>query len=148
MKTNHPAEMYHRRRTSDVFPLPHSSTNIQNADNHRIHSYVKSEHCNRTVNTLDSYQVCLRFEFRSGHLQFWQAFWCTASVHTGIMLGPDPLQFNIKIAIRPFYAIYLWLYSPLLGVGRFSVSWSYTQSVVVGRTPWAEDQPVARPLPI
>jgi hypothetical protein len=36
------------------------------------------------------------------------------------------------------------LYSPLLGLGRFSVSWSYTQSVgLIGRG----DRPVARPLP-
>jgi hypothetical protein len=39
---------------------------------------------------------------------------------------------------------YLWLYSPLLVLGRFfSLLIFYTG----GRTPWTGDQPVARPLP-
>jgi hypothetical protein len=39
--------------------------------------------------------------------------------------------------------ILLWLYSPLLGLGRFfSLLILYT----IGRTPWTGDQPVARPL--
>jgi hypothetical protein len=41
--------------------------------------------------------------------------------------------------------LYLWLYRPLLELGRFfSLLILYT----VGRTPWTGDQPVARPLPI
>jgi hypothetical protein len=43
-----------------------------------------------------------------------------------------------------YLSIYLWLYSPLLGLGRFFSSMiSYT----VGSTPWTDEQPVARPLP-
>jgi hypothetical protein len=38
----------------------------------------------------------------------------------------------------------LWLYSPLLGLDRF---FSFLIVYSVGRTPWAGDQPVARPLP-
>jgi hypothetical protein len=41
-------------------------------------------------------------------------------------------------------AIYLWLYSPLLDLGRFS---SFLIFYIVGRAPWTGDQPVARPLP-
>jgi hypothetical protein len=41
-------------------------------------------------------------------------------------------------------SIYLWLYSPLLDLGRFFSSlFFYT----VGRTPWTGDEPVTRPLP-
>jgi hypothetical protein len=40
--------------------------------------------------------------------------------------------------------IYLWLYSPLLGLGRF---FSFLIFYTVGRSPWTGDQPVARPLP-
>jgi hypothetical protein len=39
---------------------------------------------------------------------------------------------------------YLWLYSPLLGLGRF---FSFLIFYTVGRTSWTEDQPVVRPLP-
>jgi hypothetical protein len=38
----------------------------------------------------------------------------------------------------------LWLYSPLLGFGRF---FSILILYRVGRTPWTGEQPVARPLP-
>jgi hypothetical protein len=44
-----------------------------------------------------------------------------------------------------YLSIYLWLYSPLLGLGRF---FSFLILYTVGRTPWTGDQPVARPLPI
>jgi fatty acid desaturase len=37
-----------------------------------------------------------------------------------------------------------WLYSPLLGLGRF---FSFLILYTVGMTPWTGDQPVARPLP-
>jgi hypothetical protein len=40
--------------------------------------------------------------------------------------------------------IYLWLYSPLLDLGSF---FSFLILYTVSRTPWAGDQPVARPLP-
>jgi hypothetical protein len=46
------------------------------------------------------------------------------------------------------YTVYiiflLWLYSPLLGLGRF---FSFLLPYTVGRTPWKGDQPIARPLP-
>jgi hypothetical protein len=45
-----------------------------------------------------------------------------------------------------FLSIYLWLYSPLLSLGRsftFLIIYAYT----AGRSPWTGDQPVARPLP-
>jgi hypothetical protein len=38
----------------------------------------------------------------------------------------------------------LWLYSPFLGLGHF---FSFLILYTVGRTPWTEDQPLARPLP-
>jgi hypothetical protein len=41
-------------------------------------------------------------------------------------------------------SIYLWLYSPLLDLGRF---FSFLILYTVGRTPSTGDQPVARPLP-
>jgi hypothetical protein len=41
-------------------------------------------------------------------------------------------------------SIYLWLYSPLLDRGVFSVSCLIFY--IVDRTPWTGDQPVARPL--
>jgi hypothetical protein len=44
---------------------------------------------------------------------------------------------------RSVYSILLWLYSPLLGLGRF---FSFLILYTVGRTAWTEDQ-VARPLP-
>jgi hypothetical protein len=40
--------------------------------------------------------------------------------------------------------MYIWLYSPLLDVGRFFI---FLILYTVGRTPWTGDQPVARPLP-
>jgi hypothetical protein len=56
------------------------------------------------------------------------------------------MQCNIStFDLRYFYlSIYLWVYSPLLDLGCFSVSRS---SYTVGRTPWTGDQPVSRPLP-
>jgi hypothetical protein len=42
-------------------------------------------------------------------------------------------------------SLFIWLYSPLLELGRFySFSWSF---YTVGRIPWTGDKPVARPLP-
>jgi hypothetical protein len=67
MKTNHAAKIYHRRRTNDVFSRPHNSTNSQNADTQGTHLCIKPE---QWVNTLDSYEVGLWFEFRSEYWQF------------------------------------------------------------------------------
>jgi hypothetical protein len=44
----------------------------------------------------------------------------------------------------PLPLTYRWLYSPLLDFGRF---FSFLILYTVGRTPWMEDQHVARPLP-
>jgi hypothetical protein len=44
---------------------------------------------------------------------------------------------------------FLWLYGPILGLGRFHEAFSFisvTRSATVGRTPWTCDQLVARPL--
>jgi hypothetical protein len=46
--------------------------------------------------------------------------------------------------ITDYLSIYLWLYSPLLDLGRF---FSFLTLYRVGRTPWTGEQPVARPLP-
>jgi hypothetical protein len=40
--------------------------------------------------------------------------------------------------------IYLWLYSPSLGLGSFFI---FLNFYAVSITPWTGDQPVARPLP-
>jgi hypothetical protein len=45
-----------------------------------------------------------------------------------------------KPCMRTF--IYLWLYSPLLGLGGF---FNFLILYTVRRTPWTGDQPVARP---
>jgi hypothetical protein len=45
--------------------------------------------------------------------------------------------------IHKFYW-YIWLYSPLLGLGPF---FSFLIFYTDGRTPWTGNQPVARPLP-
>jgi hypothetical protein len=41
-------------------------------------------------------------------------------------------------------SVYLWVYSPLLGLGHF---FSFLIFYTVGRTPWTGDQLVVRPLP-
>jgi hypothetical protein len=41
------------------------------------------------------------------------------------------------------HSMYLWLYSPLLGLGRF---FNFLNLYTVGRTSWTGDQHVARPL--
>jgi hypothetical protein len=43
-----------------------------------------------------------------------------------------------------YLSIYLSIYRPLLGLGRF---FSFFIFYTVGRTPWAGDQPVTKPLP-
>jgi hypothetical protein len=58
---------------------------------------------------------------------------------------PSVLVIETRSVILPsFYAFYLWLYSPLLDLGRF---FSFLILYTVGRTPWMGDRPVARPLP-
>jgi hypothetical protein len=46
--------------------------------------------------------------------------------------------------IRQLLLLLLWIYSPLLGPGRF---FSFLVLYTVGRTTWTGDRPVARPLP-
>jgi hypothetical protein len=48
------------------------------------------------------------------------------------------------LCLSIYLSIYLWLYSPLLDLGRF---FSFLIPYTDGRTPWTGDQPVARPLP-
>jgi hypothetical protein len=52
----------------------------------------------------------------------------------------------IYLSIYPsiHLCIYLSIYSPLLDLGR---SFSFLNFYTDGRTPWARDQPVGRPLP-
>jgi hypothetical protein len=52
------------------------------------------------------------------------------------------IYLSIYLPLYPF--VYLWLYSSLLGLGRF---FNFLIFYTVGRSPWTEDQPVARPLP-
>jgi hypothetical protein len=54
------------------------------------------------------------------------------------------ISINIQHEIKVTDNIYLRLYSPLLGLGRFS---SFLMFYTVGSTPWTGDQPVAMPLP-
>jgi hypothetical protein len=61
----------------------------------------------------------------------------SSSAVSGFVIGCSPFE-----GILP--SMYLWLYSPLLGLGLF---FSFLIFHTVGRTPWAEDQPVAGPLP-
>jgi hypothetical protein len=48
------------------------------------------------------------------------------------------------VAWSTAHAMYLWFYSPLLGLGRF---FSFLIFFTVGRTPWTGDQLFARLLP-
>jgi hypothetical protein len=61
--------------------------------------------------------------------------------------GRDESLINVTVIwrllqIKPSALICLWLYSPLLDLGRF---FSFLILHTVGRTPWTGDQPVARP---
>jgi hypothetical protein len=56
-------------------------------------------------------------------------------------------KFSVTLYIHIY--IFLWLYSPILGLGRIheiSRFISVTRSRKVVRTPWTGDQLVARPL--
>jgi hypothetical protein len=77
-------------------------------------------------------------------------------MHGSIMYTP---YLNIAkglhvITVLITYTMYffpLWLYSPILGLGRLHETFrftSVTRSRTVNRTPWTDDQLVARPLPI
>jgi hypothetical protein len=43
-----------------------------------------------------------------------------------------------------YLSMALWLYSPLLDLGRF---FSFLIFYAIDRTPWTGDQPIPRPLP-
>jgi hypothetical protein len=58
-------------------------------------------------------------------------------------------QFNDGTIITGYLFFSLWLYSPILGLGRLHETFrfiSVSRSGTVGRTPWMSDQLVARPL--
>jgi hypothetical protein len=57
--------------------------------------------------------------------------------HPGQASYPSPPDYK-------YLSIYLWIESPLLGLGRF---FRFFIVYTVGMTPWTGDQPVARPLP-
>jgi hypothetical protein len=50
-----------------------------------------------------------------------------------------------KKTLSNITSIYLWLYSPLLNLGRF---FSFLIFHTVCRTPWIGDQPISRQLPV
>jgi hypothetical protein len=54
------------------------------------------------------------------------------------------ISLTIYLSICLSLSVCLWLYSPLLNLGRF---FSFLIFYTVCRTPWTEDQPVARLLP-
>jgi hypothetical protein len=61
-----------------------------------------------------------------------------------LALEADTAIRTLLILLLLLLLLFLWLYGPLLDLGRFfSLLILYT----VGRTPWTGDQPVARPLP-
>jgi hypothetical protein len=57
---------------------------------------------------------------------------------------PKNARHSSALFLFTYLYIYLRLYSSLLDLGRF---FSFLILYTVGRTPWKEDQPVARPLP-
>jgi hypothetical protein len=61
-----------------------------------------------------------------------------------IFFGSHCLSDHFLSGLSIYLFIYLWLYSPFLGLGRF---FSFLFFYTVGRTLWTGDQPVARPLP-
>jgi hypothetical protein len=76
---------------------------------------------------------------------------CNDSVIWDIM-SCSVISFDLSIYLSMYLSIFLlaclpaclWLYSLLLGLSPF---FSFLIFYTAGRTPWAEDQPVARPLP-
>jgi hypothetical protein len=65
-------------------------------------------------------------------------------INFDIILSPIPMIAKWNLPFRLLLLLLLWLYSPLLGLGRF---FSFLILYIVGRTPWTWDQPVARSLP-
>jgi hypothetical protein len=70
----------------------------------------------------------------------------------GVELTVKEISSETPVAILPYckasyprrqLLLLLWLYSPLLGTGRF---FNFLMVYIVGRTPWTGDQPVARPV--
>jgi hypothetical protein len=59
------------------------------------------------------------------------------------LIQPQGNAYSIE-TLSIYLSIYLWLYSPLLGLDRF---FSFLIFYTNGRTAWMGDQPVARPLP-
>jgi hypothetical protein len=59
-------------------------------------------------------------------------------------VGLSPNYRALQSRLLLLLLLLLWLYSPLLELGRF---FSFLILYTVRRTPWIEDQPVARPLP-
>jgi hypothetical protein len=56
---------------------------------------------------------------------------------------------GLHILICYYFFFFLWLYNPILGLGRLHETVhfiSVTRSRTVGRTPWTGDQLAARPL--
>jgi hypothetical protein len=68
-----------------------------------------------------------------------------AAVRSGLTLTPlRSKKKNFETGPPSLTRSRLWLCSPFLDLGRFS---SFLILYEVGRTPWTEEQPVARPLP-
>jgi hypothetical protein len=70
------------------------------------------------------------------------SLWLKMSLSWSLMKARHGQQKRL-VAILPS-CIHQWLYSPLLGPGRF---FNFVILHTVGRTPWTWDQLVARPLP-
>jgi hypothetical protein len=64
---------------------------------------------------------------------------CTSTTKTDGLI----ILFREIIAVDCGNRLFIWLYSPLLDLGRF---FSFLILYTVGKTPWTGDQPVARPL--
>jgi hypothetical protein len=76
----------------------------------------------------------------------WRNWWKSRRASVGIAGVLDEFRTQYLLnRFETYVCIYLWLYSPLLDLGRFSVFCLIFYTV--SRTPWTGDQPVARPLP-
>jgi hypothetical protein len=68
-------------------------------------------------------------------------------IHFLILQEVEPIRYKVvrsKCIDSNESYLSLWLYSPLLGLGRF---FSFLIFYKVGRTPWMGCDPIARPLP-
>jgi hypothetical protein len=70
-------------------------------------------------------------------------WFCNATARTWTLITTGHTNIRKLPRTRTKLVLILWLYSPLLGLGRFSV---FLISHTVGRTPLTGDQPVASPL--